>query len=430
MASATTVGCAGRDISALDFGALVRAGDRVLVGQAGAEPLSLTQQLVAQKDRIGSFEIFVGALYSETFAPERTAGIRFSSYGAIGRAASLSRAGMLEIFRYRYSALADAFACGALRADVVLLQLAAPLAGRRASFALANDYVAAAARHARVVVAEINPHTPWTFGAELPDDFPLHVCVDASVPPLDVSPSPLTTTEQRIADYVAGLVPNGAVLQFGVGALPDAILAGLTQHRDLGIHSGIMGDRVVDLIEQGAITNAAKPFDRGVSVANIMLGTQRLRAFVHDNPAVRVAPANYTHGLPVLRRLDHFVAINSAVEVDLTGQVNSEVAKGVDVGGLGGLNDFVEGANAARAGRSIIALPACTKKGQSRIVADVAKVSVEREAADVVVTECGIAELRGCDNAERGRRMIGIAAPEFRETLARAHMERSKNRHG
>jgi acyl-CoA hydrolase len=318
MASATTVGCAGRDISALDFGALVRAGDRVLVGQAGAEPLSLTQQLVAQKDRIGSFEIFVGALYSETFAPERTAGIRFSSYGAIGRAASLSRAGTLEILRYRYSVLADAFARGALRADVILLQLAPPLAGRRASFALANDYVVAAARHARVVVAEINPQVPWTFGAELPDDFRLHVCVDASVPPLDVSPSPLTTTERRIADYVAGLVPNGAVLQFGVGALPDAILAGLAHHRDLGIHSGLMGDRVVDLIEQGAVTNALKPFDRGVSVANILLGTQRLRAYVHDNPAVRVAPVNYTHGLPVLGRLDHFVAINSAVEVDLT----------------------------------------------------------------------------------------------------------------
>src|SRR5262249_45622676 len=180
-----------RHIGSVDFAAFVGQGDRVLVGQGAAEPLTLTRQLVAQKDRIGAFEIFLGPLYSDTFVAEKTAGIRFSSYGAIGRAASLSRIGRLDVVRKPYCALAAAFASGALKADVVLIQLAAPLPGRTSSFGLANDYLVAAARRARMVVAEINNDVPWTHGAEVPADFPLHLRVPASRPPLDISPSPL-----------------------------------------------------------------------------------------------------------------------------------------------------------------------------------------------------------------------------------------------
>jgi acyl-CoA hydrolase len=420
MQAAAAIARLERDIGSVDFATIVRPGDRVLVGQGAAEPLTLTRQLVAQKDRIGPFEVFLGPLYSDTFAAERTAGIRFSSYGAIGRAASLSRSGRLDIVRQPYGALTEAFGSSALKADVVLIQLAAPLPGRPASFGLANDYLVAAARQARMVVAEINPEVPWTHGAEVPADFPLHLCVHAAYPPLDIASSPLSETERRIAEHVAGLVPEGAVLQFGVGAVPDAILAGLTQHRDLGIHSGLMTERGLDLIECGAVTNAFKTLDRGVSVANILFGTPRLRAHVHDNPAIRVAPPSYTHGLPVLRRIEKFTAINSAVEVDLTGRINSETADGSYLGGLGGLPDFIAGANAADGGRAVIALPATVRSGQSRIVADVATVSVEADAADAIVTEWGVAELRGCDLEERARRMIAIAAPQFREELARS----------
>ena len=228
-----------------------------------------------------------------------------------------------------------------------------------------------------LVVAEINPDVPWTHGAEVPADFPLHLCVQAAYPPPDIASSPLSETERRIAEHVAGLVPNGAILQFGVGAVPDAILAGLTQHRDLGIHSGLMTERGLDLIECGAVTNGSKAFDRGVTVANILFGTSRLRAYAHDNPAIRVAPPSYTHGLSILRRIKNFVAINSAIEVDLAGRINSETADRSYLGGLGGLPDFIAGADAAEGGRAIIALPAAARSGQSRIVADVATVSVE-----------------------------------------------------
>jgi acyl-CoA hydrolase len=420
MLAAAAIARVESDISAIDFAALIRPGDRVLVGQGGAEALTLTRQLVAQKDSIGPFEVFLGPLYSDTFTPEKCAGMRFGAYGAFGRAASLSRSNGLEIIRQPYGALTQSFASGALKADVVLMQLAAPLPGRPASFGLANDYLVAAAPHARVVVAEINPHAPWTHGAEVPADFPLHLCVQAAHPPLDIGPSPLTDTERRIGEHVAGLVARGAVLQFGVGAVPDAILAGLTQHRDLGIHSGLITERALDLIEGGAVTNALKPFDRGVSVANLLFATARLRAYAHDNPAIRVAPPSYTHGLPVLRRIKAFTAINSAVEVDLTGALNSETVDGNYIGAIGGLPDFVAGANAAEQGRAIIALPSTTRSGQSRIVGKVATVSVPAQAADAVVTEWGVAELRGCDLAERARRMIAIAAPQFRDALLHA----------
>jgi acyl-CoA hydrolase len=424
MQAAAAMARVERDIGSVDFAAIVRPGDRVLVGQGAAEALTLTRQLIAQKDRIGAFEIFLGPLYSDTFAAEKAAGIRFFSYGAIARAASLSRGGRLDIVRQPYSALAEAFASGALKADVVLIQLGAPLPGRSASFGLANDYLVSAARQARTVVAEINPDVPWTHGAEVPEDFPLHLCVQAAYPPLDIAPSPLTEAERQIAAHVAGLVPNGAVLQFGVGAVPDAILAGLTQHRDLGIHSGLMTERALDLVECGAVTNAGKTFDRGVTVANIVFGTPRLRAYAHDNPAIRVVPPSYTHGLSVLRSIEKFTAINSAVEVDLAGRINSETADGNYIGGLGGLPDFIAGANAADVGRAIVALPATARSGQSRIVANVETVSVEGNAADVVVTEWGVAALRGCDLNERARRMIAIAAPQFRKQLARANRGR------
>jgi acyl-CoA hydrolase len=424
MQAAAAIARIERDIGAVDFATIVRPGDRVLVGQGAAEPLTLTRGLVAQKDRIGPFEVFVGPLYSGTFAAEKTEGIRFSSYGAIGRAAAHSRAGRLEIVREPYGRLAEAFASGEQRADVVLIQLAAPLGGAL-SFGLANDYLVAAARRARMVVAEINPDVPWTHGAEVPADFQLHLCVPAAYPPLDVASSPLTETETRIAAHVAPLVANGAVLQFGVGAIPDAILAGLTQHRDLGIHSGLVTERALDLIERGAVTNARKAFDRGVTIANVLFGTARLRAYAHDNPAVRVAPPGHTHGLSVLRRIENFTAINSALEVDLAGRINSETADGHYLGAIGGLRDFIAGANAAAGGRAIIVLPATARGGQSRIVSGVAAVSVEAGAADMVVTEWGVAELRGCDRAERARRMIAIAAPQFRDALARANTGRN-----
>jgi acyl-CoA hydrolase len=246
-----------------------------------------------------------------------------------------------------------------------------------------------------------------------------HLFVEAGHKPIELPPAPVGPTELAIARLAASLIPDGATLQLGVGTIPDAVLSQLSAHRDIGIHSGQIGDNVVPLIEHGVITNARKSISPGLSVCGSLFGTRRLYDFAHLNPAIAVRPPAETHSLRVMATIDRFIAINSAIEVDLTGQVNAEVASGVYVGGLGGQLDFMRGANASAGGRAIIALPATTRDGTaSRIVPFVTTVTCPRADVDAIVTEFGIAELRGLSLEERRRRMIAIAAPQFRDHLA------------
>jgi acetyl-CoA hydrolase len=211
-------------------------------------------------------------------------------------------------------------------------------------------------------------------------------------------------------------------LETGIGAIPDAILSALRDRRDLGIHSGLMGDSWIDLIEAGAVTNARKTIDRGECTAGVLFGTPRLYRFAHNNPQVVLQPVTHTHNVEVMGRLDNFIAINSAIEVDLTGQVNAELAGADYIGAVGGQVDFVRGAWRSRGGRSIIALPATAKSNTlSRVVSQIASsvVTTPRSDADLVITEWGVADLRAQTLPERARRMIAIAHPDFREQLER-----------
>lgn len=402
----------------IDLSAIIRPDDRVVCGQGTSEALTLTRALAAQAS---SISLFVGPLYSDTF--DHCTGIDFVSYGAIGKAAGLARSGRLDILPMPYSQIGPAFADGRLKADVVLIQLSPAPSGRRPSSGLACDYVLDAARQARVVVAEINPQVPWTPSAELPADFRIDLTVEAEAPPLELAPARIGEVEARIGAHAANLIPDRATLQIGVGTVPDAILRALRGHRDLGIHSGLIGDAVLDLIAAGAVTNAAKGVDTGLTVTGLLFGTRRLYDFADNNSAVALRPGSHTHGAGVLARLDRFIAINSAIEVDLTGQVNAETAGGRAVGAIGGQPDFVRGANASAGGRALIALPATAGGGRiSRIVPRLADavVTTPRCDVDAVITEWGVAELRGLTLKERTGRMIAIAAPAFREDLARA----------
>jgi acyl-CoA hydrolase len=404
--------------AAPDFSSIIRAGDVVVCGQATAEPRSLTEALIAQSSRLPPFTMLVGPVFSETFAPERCAGLGFTSYGVIGNARALARCGQLDVIASNYSAFCADFAAGRHRADVVLVQLAEADDGRL-SASLSNDYVIDAARRARVVIAEINPDAPWTFGAEWPDDIVPQLRIIATLPPLELPATAPDEVSRRIARHAAGMIPDGSTLQFGVGRIPDAILGSLSHLRDLGIHSGLINDAVVDLIECGAVTNAGKGIDAGVTVTNQLIGTQRLYRFAHQNKTVSLRPASYTHSQAVLSRINRLVAINSALEVGLDGGVNAETLNGVAIGAIGGQLDFVRGANLSPGGRAIIALPATAANGRSRIVASVETVTTPRADVDAIVTEWGAAELRGCTLPERARRMIAIAAPEHREALSR-----------
>ena len=210
------------------------------------------------------------------------------------------------------------------------------------------------------------------------------------------------------------MIEDGATLQFGLGALPEAILGQLADRRDLGVHSGAIGDQVAALMQSGVINNARKSIDRGVSIAGIMFGSQRLHDFAHNNPQIQFRSSSYTHGPGVLAQIERFTAINSAVEVDLSGQINAEVAAGAYVGAVGGAVDFLRAAHYSRGGLPIVALSSTAGK-HSRIVAKLnGPVSTPRSDAGIIVTEYGVADLRGATLGERARRLLAIAHPEHR----------------
>jgi acyl-CoA hydrolase len=238
---------------------------------------------------------------------------------------------------------------------------------------------------------------------------------------MELSPAPFGPVEEAIAGHIARFIEDGTTIQMGIGAIPDAVLAGVSDRRDLGIHSGLIGDRVADLMERGVVTNARKPIDTGFTVAGTLRGTRRLYDFAHRNRAIRLFTLMHTHRAEILSQLGKVIAVNSAVEVDLTGQVNAEVAGGVQVGAVGGQGDFVRGVQMASSGRSIIALPATARSGQiSRIVARLSgPVTTARSDADLIVTEFGVADLRGQPLDARIGRMLAISAPQFREELER-----------
>lgn len=401
----------------VDYSDLIREDDLVVCGQATAEPVTLTAALMAQAGHLPPFRMMVGPIFSDTFPAACAPNVAFQSYGVIGNARRLARAGRLDIIPSNYSAFCAEFAARGHKADVVLVQLAESGDGRL-SASLSNDYVIAAARGARLVIAEINPDAPFTFGAEWPGEVPIHMRVAARRPPLELASTPPDDISRRIAAHAANLIADGSTLQFGVGRIPDAILSSLSHARNLGIHSGLINEAVVDLIERGAVTNAQKGIDVGITVTNQVIGTRRLYRFVNENKAVAVRPTSYTHGQDVLARINRLVAINSALQVGLDGSVNSETLNGVAIGAIGGQLDFVRGANASPGGRAVIALPATASDGTSRIVAHVETVTTPRADVDAIVTEWGIAELRGCGLSERARRMIAIAAPEHRDALS------------
>lgn len=400
-------------LEALDFTALIHPGDRVVWGQGGAEPQLLTEKLMAQRGGIGGFHAFVGMSLSSAVNPAHAAQVQFQSYTGSGRNRALAREQQLGILPCHYADLARVLA----PVDVLLLQVAEGPDG--ISFSIAAEYLVPLVKSARLVIAEVNEQAPWTYGERI-DPSDIDLLVRSSVAPLEVSASAIGDVERAIAEHIGELVEDGSTLQLGIGSLPEAVLDGLRSHRNLGIHSGAIGDKVAELMECGVITNSCKAIDPGVTVAGVIFGGQRIYRFAHRNPQIRMCATAYTHSQTVLASIDRLVTINSAIEVDLTGQINAEIAGGAYVGAVGGAMDFQRGAHASRGGLPIIALPATALGGtRSRVVGRLdGPVSTPRADAGLIVTEYGVADLRGCDLRERARRMIDIAHPDFRDALA------------
>lgn len=409
------------DQAGLDLGQFLKHGDRIVWGQACGEPQTLIEALIAQAENIGGLSAFAASSFSGMLTPAAVEHFSLSSMGAIGALRTLTAAGKLGIVPCHVSQVGPMIEQGIIPCDVAFVQLSPADADGCHSFGLISDHVQAMVAKARVVIAEINEQVPYSLGEKIHASR-IHCAVNVSRTPVEVPAARITATDEAIAKFAAAYIEDGAVLQTGVGAVPDAILRLLLDRKDLGVHSGMLGDGLVDLVEAGVVTNARKKIDTGVSINGALIGTRRLYQWAHRNPLMRMCSTSYTHDAAVLAQLDQLVTINSALEVDLSGQVNAEQSGSAYLGGTGGQVDFVRAGARSKGGRAIIALSATAKGGTlSKIVTQLSgPVTTARTEVDVIVTEFGAAELKGQTLAERARRLIAIAHPDFREVLDRA----------
>ena len=411
-----------------DLTQFLKPGDRIVLGQACGEPTTLVEALIAQGSAIGGLSAFIATSFSGLFTPETADSFALSSMGAIGALRGMTRAGKLSIIPCHVGQVGALIEQGLIPCDVAMVQVSPADADGNHSFGLISDHTRAMVKAARLVIAEVNDQVPFTYG-EFLSAARIDVAVHTSRPPVEVAPAKISDTDAAIARHCAEFIEDGSVIQTGVGAVPDAILRLLGDRRDLGAHSGMFGDGLVDLVEAGVLTNARKEIDRGVSINGALIGTRRLYDWADRNVAIRMCDTGYTHDAGVMAKLSRLVTINSAVEVDLTGQVNAEQSGSAYMGGTGGQVDFVRAGMRSPGGHSLIALASTAKGGAlSKFVATLAgPVTTARTEVDVVVTEFGAAQLRGQSLAERTRRLIAIAHPDFREELNRAaHVIRSR----
>jgi acetyl-CoA hydrolase len=379
----------------IDLARHIHPGDGVLIGQACAEPQTLTAALVAQRAAFSGARLFLGVNYAGIVRPEHADHLKLSAYCGAGHNRTLADAGVLDIHPHPYSRFASLIRSKAIPGDVVLVQVSPPNDKGEYSLGISAEYLVPALASARAIVGEVNRQVPWTHSERLLKKGDFALLVESDRAPATVAPKPFSDIDKAIARNAAALIPDGAALEFGLGALPDAVCGELLGRRNLRVHSGALGDGAVALMKAGVVKEA----DCG-----LLLGTRKLFDHAHRNPAIRLRSTEYTHDAKILGGIERFIAINSAVEVDLTGQVNAEVAKGSYLGAVGGALDFMRAASQSPGGASLLLLPA------ARIVKTLSgPVSTPRSEAGFIVTERGAADLRGCTLNERIQRMLAIS---------------------
>jgi len=399
-------------------------GMRVLLPPGCGEPVALVGEICRQSDRLTGLTLMGGLHLGDYPFVRAEHPLRFVTWHMSPRLEDARRQGRVEFVPLRYFDLVTQFAGGGHWApDGVLVHTSPPDARGYLSLGVSTGLTLPAAREAPVVIAQVNPNMPRTRGNAFLHRSQIDAWVAVDEPLVPYPPTRVGDIERAIGQHVAALVPDGATVQVGIGAIPQAVLEALIDHVDLAVHS-LLVDSVVALVERGVVTGARKSFHRGrMDIAEAM-GTRRLFEFIHDNRAVNMDSSAFVHDPDIVARLDRFVSINSALEIDLTGQVNAESLGPRQVAGIGGQFDFVLGASRSRGGASVIAVPSTGREGAvSRIVARLAPgsaVTTPRYVADVVVTEHGTARLKGRGERERAAALIAVAHPSFRGDLERS----------
>jgi len=410
--------------------ALVRSGDKIAISANANTPRALLDALFARAEQLEQVEIMhmrlVGAFPKAT--PALAHHIRFNPLLVSEALRAGVAAGYVDYTPAHFHQISDLFAAGPRKLDVAVISVAPPAEDGTCSYGTYVGFMEQARLVARTVIAEVNCRMPQTYG---PTRLPLAsvAAVIETDHPLPENPRPvITDVERQLGAHVAALIRDGDCLQVGGGAVPAAVAECITDRQDLGIHTELFTDWMVDLIERGCITGRCKTLDTGKVVTSFCRGTQRLYDFIDGNPQVEFHPIEYTNDPYRIGTIDNMVAMNAAVQVDLTGQINSESLGTQQMSGTGGLVDFVRGAARSRGGRSIIALPSTALDGKvSRIVPTFepgTAVSVLRSEVQWIVTEYGARNLCGMTLRERAQALIEIAYPEFREALIWAARER------
>lgn len=413
-------------LTAEEAAQFIKSGDRVFMTGNCSVPQSLLRALVARAPELTDVELVQLLAISDVdyVAPELAGHLRvnamFISHN-VREAVNDGRGDFTPILLSDVPRLfrrKDQFPI-----NVALVHLSPPDMHGYCSYGVEVGLTKTGAEVADLVIAEVNAQMPRALGDSMIhiDDIDIIVEVDRPIPEIHMTDA--NPLQQQIAQHIVELIPDGATLQTGIGAVPDAVLRLLTNHRDLGIHTELFSDGVIDLVERGVINCRAKTLHPGKIIAGFVLGTQRLYNFIHDNPICEFHPTEYVNNPYVISQNQRMVAINSALEVDLTGQVCADSMGHYFYSGVGGQLDFIRGAGRSEGGVPIIALPATAKRGEvSRIVPELkpgAGVTTGRNDVHYVVTEYGAADLFGVPVSERVKRLINIAHPDFREELAR-----------
>ena len=409
-----------RKICAEEAVKFIRSGDRVVVGHACGEPSYLLSTMVANASRYENVEIvhMVAMGDCEYCQPGMEKHFRHNAYFVGSRTRDAINKGYGDFtpcFFYQVPSLFHT----TMPVDVALVTVTPPNNEGMVSLGVSVDYDYEAIMTAKTVIAQVNDQMPFTFGKLVPVE-KISYFVEHSSPILELAPPKIGPIEEAIGKYCASLIQDGDTLQLGIGAIPDAVLLFLKEKKELGIHSEMFSDGVVELAEAGVITNSKKTLHPGKFVANFLMGTKRLYDLVNHNTDVLMLPVDYVNHPMIIGQNDNLVSINPCVQVDLTGQVASESIGAKQISGIGGQVDFIRGAAFSKGGRSIIAMPSTVKGKTSKIVPlldEGAVVTTSRTDVDYIVTEYGVAHLKGHSLRERARSLISIAHPSFRPQL-------------
>jgi acetyl-CoA hydrolase len=411
-------------ITAEEAAQKIQSDSRVYLGGGAGIPQVLERAMAARGDEVENVEVvhvltFAGGTYLD---PKYSKSFRHRAL-FIGpnarKAINEGRADYVPIFLSEAPWL---FKTGAMPVDVAMIQVSPPDAHGFCSYGVEVGVTKPAAESAKMIIAEVNPNMPRVLGDSFIHLSNIDYLVEADYLLPETGSKEISKEQDTIGDLVAEMVPDEATLQLGIGALPNAVLSKLDGKRDLGIHSELFSDGVMELVEKGVITNQAKTLHPGKIVAGFLFGSQKLYHFVHDNAMIEMHPTDYVNDPFIISQNNKMTAINSAIEVDLTGQVCADMIGEYFYSGIGGQVDFVRGAAHSKGGKAIIALPSTAKGGVSRIVPKLkegAGVVTSRGDAHYVVTEFGVASLHGKSVRERACELISIAHPEHRDELKR-----------